>query len=125
MALITTISGIPLFSTWNEASTWATANKLNGYHTHKFQGRIGYMGGTNHPQTITLPIPSVRQVETDTQETAIEPVRRVNPNIPTPQVQQQIQPQTRTQTARQEDPIVPRRGRISGGSGGGGGGGGY
>tara|TARA_Y100001938_G_C8002558_1_gene385518 strand:+ start:658 stop:915 length:258 start_codon:yes stop_codon:yes gene_type:complete len=52
MALLTTISGIPLFSTVQEALAWAIANGLSGYHTHFFNGQVGYMGGTNHSTAV-------------------------------------------------------------------------
>ena len=48
MAILTTIAGIPLFSTTREAIAWARANGLNGYHTHGWQGITGYMGGVSH-----------------------------------------------------------------------------
>ena len=50
MSIITTISGIPLFSTRQEALAWARANGLTGYHTHTYQGKTGYMGGATHSQ---------------------------------------------------------------------------
>ena len=50
MSIITNITGIPLFSTMQEALAWAASNGLIGYHTHSFQGQTGYMGGTNHQQ---------------------------------------------------------------------------
>ena len=55
MSVITTIAGVPLFSTVQEALAWARANRLNGYHTHNWQGQIGYMGGANHLQATGLP----------------------------------------------------------------------
>ena len=48
MAVLTTIAGIPLFSTTQEAIAWARANGLSGYHTHGWQGQTGYMGGSSH-----------------------------------------------------------------------------
>ena len=48
MAVLTTIAGIPLFSTTQEAIAWARANRLSGYHTHGWQGQTGYMGGSSH-----------------------------------------------------------------------------
>ena len=48
MAILTSIAGIPLFSTAQEADAWARANGLNGYHTHGWQGLTGYMGGVSH-----------------------------------------------------------------------------
>jgi hypothetical protein len=48
MPILTTISGIPLYTTANEALAWAAANNLTGYHTHVYQGVTGYMGGSDH-----------------------------------------------------------------------------
>ena len=52
MAILTTINGIPLFSTIKEALVWASKNSLSGYHTHRYIVRkvlrLGYMGGTTH-----------------------------------------------------------------------------
>ena len=48
MPVITVISGIPLFTTIQEALDWAAANGLSGYHTHFVGGQQGYMGGSNH-----------------------------------------------------------------------------
>ena len=56
MAVITTIAGVPLFSTVQEALLWADANGLTGYHTHSHQSQVGYMGGANHLQATGLPI---------------------------------------------------------------------
>ena len=48
MSVITTIAGIPLYSTIQEATAWARANGLSGFHTHGWQGQTGYMGGSSH-----------------------------------------------------------------------------
>ena len=48
MSILTTIGGIPLFSTITEALAWAAQRGLSGYHTHMHQGQIGYMGGATH-----------------------------------------------------------------------------
>ena len=48
MSVLTTINGIPLFSTLAEALSWATVNNKSGYHTHTYQGQTGYMGGATH-----------------------------------------------------------------------------
>ena len=53
MGLLTNISGVPLFSTIQEALDWAASVGLTGYHTHQYQGVTGYMGGTNHNNAIT------------------------------------------------------------------------
>jgi len=59
MSLITTIDGIPLYSTRTEALNWASANGLTGYHTHTYQGKTGFMGGATHSQAITPTTPTV------------------------------------------------------------------
>jgi hypothetical protein len=50
MAMLTTINGIPLYTTIQEALLWAANNGLVGYHTHIFENQTGYMGGANHEQ---------------------------------------------------------------------------
>ena len=62
MAVLTTIAGVPLYSTAQEAIAWATANGLSGFHTHGWQGQTGYMGGASHAaatqgSTVTRPTP--------------------------------------------------------------------
>mgnify|MGYP003123695523 CR=1 FL=1 len=54
MAILTTINGIPLFSTVQEALAWAQQNGLSGYHTHTYQGSVGYMGGYTHAQATPM-----------------------------------------------------------------------
>lgn len=46
--ILTTIDGIPLYSTVEEALQWASNRGLTGYHTHNYQGQTGYMGGVSH-----------------------------------------------------------------------------
>tara|TARA_R110002020_G_scaffold252540_1_gene466455 strand:+ start:6813 stop:7127 length:315 start_codon:yes stop_codon:yes gene_type:complete len=53
MSVLTTIDGIPLFSSIQEALNWANQNGLSGYHTHDYQGTMGYMGGIDHNNSIT------------------------------------------------------------------------
>ena len=50
MAILTTIGGIPLFSTTQEALNWGLSKGLQGYHTHIYNGQTGYMGGSTHGQ---------------------------------------------------------------------------
>ena len=61
MSVLTTIAGIPLFSTTQEAIAWARGNGLSGFHTHGWQGQTGYMGGASHAaatqgSTVTQPM---------------------------------------------------------------------
>ena len=53
MAILTTIDGIPLYTTVAEALAYAAANGLSGFHTHNHQGQLGYMGGATHGQAAT------------------------------------------------------------------------
>ena len=46
--ILTTIDGVPLYSTVEEALQWASSRNLTGYHTHDYQGQVGYMGGFDH-----------------------------------------------------------------------------
>ena len=48
MALLTTIGGQPLYSTTQEAIAWGASRGLTGFHTHTYQGQVGYMGGATH-----------------------------------------------------------------------------
>jgi len=50
MSILTTIDGLPLFSTPAEALAYGNANGLVGYHTHLYQGVTGYMAGATHGQ---------------------------------------------------------------------------
>ena len=58
MSVITTIAGIPLYSTVQEAAAWARANGLVGFHTHGFQGQTGYMGGSSHSAAVQAITPT-------------------------------------------------------------------
>lgn len=53
MAVLTMIGGVPLYSTVAEALAYAAANGLSGYHTHMYQGQVGYMGGATHGAAAT------------------------------------------------------------------------
>ena len=52
MAILTTIGGIPLFRTQSAAEKWARSNNLTGFHTHTYNGIVGYMGGKNHSNAV-------------------------------------------------------------------------
>ena len=95
MSLITTVDGIPLYTTIQEALSWAVSNNLSGHHQHTFKEQIGYMGGESHAIAVQGPVPT--------------PVPIVIPTpIPTPES---------TTTTTTTTPIY-----TSGGTGGGGGG---
>ena len=66
MSVLTSINGIPLFSTQQEALSWASSRGLSGYHTHIHMGQTGYMGGSTHLKATT-----------GTQQTP-QPTQRIN-----------------------------------------------
>ena len=66
MSILTLMFGIPLYSTQEEALAWASANSIGGYHTHNFQGQIGYMGGADHSTAIQ----AVKPAQTTTTQTS-------------------------------------------------------
>ena len=45
---ITTIDGIPLFATVEQALAYGATAGLEGYHTHMYRGRLGFMAGASH-----------------------------------------------------------------------------
>ena len=63
MSVIRFIAGVPLFTTVQDALSWALANGMTGFHTHVSQGQTGYMGGANHQQatgsTPTNTVPTI------------------------------------------------------------------
>ena len=65
--ILTTIDGIPLYSTPQEAIDWASQNNVQGYHTHMYQGQTGYMGGASHASAIaSLTAPTITSTQTTT-----------------------------------------------------------
>ena len=48
--ILTEIDGVPLYSSVQEALAYAAQNGLSGYHTHEYNGQIGYMGGNTHSE---------------------------------------------------------------------------
>jgi len=66
MSVLTTIAGIPLYTTAQEAIAWARANGLSGYHTHGWQGLTGYMGGSSHSAAVQAITPTTASTTTTT-----------------------------------------------------------
>ena len=50
MAILTRIDNVPLFTTPLEALEYGSTRNLVGYHTHIYNGIIGYMAGATHGQ---------------------------------------------------------------------------
>ena len=53
--ILTVIDNIPLYSTIREAVSWGRRNNIQGYHTHTYNRRLGYMAGTNHSIFVNTP----------------------------------------------------------------------
>ena len=62
--ILTYISGVPLFSTIQQALTYGQQVGLRGYHTHNFQGVVGYMAGFDHTQASTATASNVETQKT-------------------------------------------------------------
>ena len=118
MAVITRINGIPLFSSVRGALRWAKFNRIkSGYHIHYWEGRKGYMGGSNHSEIAKRrpvkidPIISARHEANNLlQKTQVQPAQPVRPARVA---------QTTTRPTQQPTQPTPRR-TTSGGGGGGG-----
>ena len=146
MSLLGQIDTVPLYSTIEEAETWGSQYNLTGYHTHFFEGNLGYMGGDSHVAITAAVLNGIQnflsqQVLSQGQFIVTDQERNayIN-NIPITQSQPQtlIQPQTQViippvQTAVAEEtidseeqivqapqPFVSTRSVSSGSSGGGG-----
>ena len=81
MALMTTIDGIPLYTTEQEAIDWAISNGLSGIHQHIYKEQVGYMGGDTHEiavagapivAPIPMPTPTPTPIPTTTPTTGGE-----------------------------------------------------
>tara|TARA_E500000305_G_C3813441_1_gene139513 strand:- start:39 stop:302 length:264 start_codon:yes stop_codon:yes gene_type:complete len=57
--VLTEIDGIPLYSSRQEALAYAAQNGMSGYHTHEYNGQIGYMGGNTHGEATSTSGPTV------------------------------------------------------------------
>tara|TARA_R110001632_G_scaffold190671_1_gene311348 strand:+ start:39 stop:485 length:447 start_codon:yes stop_codon:yes gene_type:complete len=102
MSLLGQIDNVPLYSTVEEAETWGSQYNLTGYHTHFFEGNLGYMGGDSHVAITAAVLSGVqnflsKQVLSQGQFIITDQERNayIN-NIPIAQSQPQtlIQPQT-------------------------------
>ena len=87
MALLTTINGIPLYSTVDEALAYAQAESLQGYHTHRYKNIVGYMGGVTHEKSRQSSGSLITAQPTQQAQSVAQPVQVSQP------VQQPIQQQ--------------------------------
>ena len=120
MPILTTISGIPVYSTKQQAIAWGRANGLSGYHVHYYQGQRGYMGGTSHSTATGSPVTTTR-VSLSRIQTP-RPTRTPIPPSPARTVTPPVTPPPTRTVVR----VAPAAGGGSGSGGGySGGGGGY
>ena len=98
MALLTTINGIPLYSTVNEALAYAERSGLQGYHTHRYKNIVGYMGGTTHNRSTSYR--NITLAQSTQSSRSIQPTQQTQPAaqpVQAPQpVQQPVQQPTYT-----------------------------
>ena len=123
MAILTTINGIPLFSSVQEALSYALQNKLKGYHTHVHEGKIGYMGGKNHELATNANqfFAQSNQQATPTRQAVPPPTRQpITPVVNDSPLRTRVTNPTQPQPTR----VIPTP-NLGGSGGGGGGGGGY
>jgi hypothetical protein len=113
MAILTEIGGIPLFTSVGEALAWAKANFMQGYHTHTYRGKVGYMGGKTHSRAVNQRYNNINQITTPQ---IVVPQNPTPPPIPTPVVTPP------TPVVQPTPPPTPQPIQINYGSGGGGGG---
>jgi len=66
MSLLTTIGGVPLYDTIEEAMRWGVLRGLGSYHVHDFEGQTGYMGGKDHAQATNPSAPTINTTPTNT-----------------------------------------------------------
>ena len=66
------VNGIPLFNTKYKAMKWGSKYGLTGYHTQVFNGRTGYMAGSNYKQALA----AFSSVQADTEQQQQEPVQQ-------------------------------------------------
>ena len=72
--VLTYIDGVPLFSNIQQALTYGQSIGLTGYHTHNFQGTVGYMAGFSHIQSVSFQVQNayeIKSFEIDTSDITV------------------------------------------------------
>jgi hypothetical protein len=54
MSILYKLGGVPVFSEIKNARSWGQKYNLLGFHTHERDGRIGYMAGATHADTVKI-----------------------------------------------------------------------
>ena len=80
--VLTNIDGVPLFQTIQQALAYGQQVGLRGYHTHIFQGTVGYMAGFDHTEASNIRTEANNEENTidkfiidNTQLTTLESIR--------------------------------------------------
>ena len=101
MSLLTLIDGIPLYSTQEEALQWGASLNISGFHTHTFNGQIGYMPGYSH-EDINLSL-DLLNISFEDEENSIDPAAIPTAQLPQIQIETPIdieEPAEQTQVAQ-------------------------
>ena len=61
--VLTYIDGSPLFNSIENALSYGRTINLTGYHTHTFQGIVGYMAGFTHSQAVQTSFNTVNEIK--------------------------------------------------------------
>ena len=72
--VLTYIDGVPLFSNIQQALSYGQSIGLTGYHTHNFQGTVGYMAGFSHNQSVSFQVQNayeIKSFEIDTSDITV------------------------------------------------------
>ena len=134
MAILTTIDNIPLFSTAQEAFAYAQEAGLIGYHTHRYQGKTGYMGGRTHARSVSRPTNTTTSSNVRVNTNSRASVVNTNQRSTTVNINQRSNTVNTSQRSTAVNIPQPRVNRVrtpggasssGGSSGGSGGGGGY
>ena len=61
--VLTYIDGSPLFNSIENALSYGRTINLTGYHTHTFEGVVGYMAGFTHSQAVQTSFNTVNEIK--------------------------------------------------------------
>ena len=119
--VITTIDGINLYSTPQEAINEALAYNLIGYHTHVFKGITGYMAGRTHSGVLSvLGINAIASQQLQPTQQNLQPIPQLTNQTQQPTQQLPTQ-QLPVQVVQTPIPVQTTTTTTSSSSGGGGG----
>ena len=74
--ILTYIDNVPLFSSIQQALSYGQSIGLTGYHTHNFQGTVGYMAGFSHNQSVSFQAQNAYEIKSFEMDTTDLTVNR-------------------------------------------------